>query len=297
MNQSYKNNFIQAGLIAKQIRSYGKSLIKPGASYNEVINKINQKIVELDAIAAFPPQIALNEIAAHFLPDPDEDIIFSDEVVKLDVGICYQGAIGDCAVTIDLSGKYQHLLNAVENALQEAQNIIKVGLELKEIGKVIYQTISKFNCSTIKTLSGHGLGKYKIHTSPVIPNYDNKSTAIIKPGMTFAIEPFASTGSGHIDEVGFPYIFSQKRLVSQKKEKEKMVYEKIKAYNGLPFAMHDLRIDGISLAELKKIIHEFQKVGMIEGYAALVETSSGMVAQAENSVLVDEDGKVFITTR
>ena len=103
MNKKYKQNFLQAGALAKQVRSYGKSLIQKGASYHDVIKKINQKIVELAAIPAFPPQMALNDTAAHFLLEPDQELIFSDEIIKLDIGVCCEGAIGDCAVTIDLS--------------------------------------------------------------------------------------------------------------------------------------------------------------------------------------------------
>src|SRR5580700_11344153 len=137
MNEQYKQNFIRAGLIAKQVRAFGQSLIQPGASYQDVITQIQKKITELGARAAFPPQIALDAVAAHFLPQPGYDITFSKEMVKLDIGVCVDGAIGDCAVTIDLSGKHQVLIDAAEAALLGAEQIIKVGLPIREIGKVI----------------------------------------------------------------------------------------------------------------------------------------------------------------
>ena len=79
MKNTYKQNFIKAGALAKEIRSYGKSLIVNGASYMDVIVKIKQRIISLGARPAFPPQLALNAVAAHFLPQPGEDIIFSDQ--------------------------------------------------------------------------------------------------------------------------------------------------------------------------------------------------------------------------
>jgi methionyl aminopeptidase len=106
--------------------------------------KVTEKIFALGARPAFPPQIALNDIAAHFLPQPDEDIVFTNEVIKLDVGICYNGAIGDCAVTVDLSGKYQSLLDAVESALLSAEQSIHVGQPVREIGKIIEGKISSY---------------------------------------------------------------------------------------------------------------------------------------------------------
>lgn len=202
MNEKYKQNFLRAGSIAKEVRAYGKSLIKPGASYNDVIAKINRKIVEMGARAAFPPQIALDDVAAHYLPEPGQDITFAEQVVKLDIGVCYEGAIGDCAVSIDLSGKHQDLVDAAEAALLSAEKIVKVGLPVREIGRAIEAAMKPYGLTPVKNLCGHGLGHYQIHTSPSIPNYEDKSTAIIKPGMTFAIEPFATNGKGLIYDAG-----------------------------------------------------------------------------------------------
>lgn len=293
MNQKYKKDFLRAGQIAKEVRAFGKSLIQKGASYNEVTEKIKQKIFALGAIPAFPPQIALNETAAHFLPYPGEEIIFSDELIKLDIGICYQGAIGDCAVTIDLSGKYQRLIDAAEAALLAAEKIIKVGLPIREIGKAIEKTIESYGFFPVRNLSGHSLGYYKIHTPPSIPNYDNCSNAFIKPGMTFAIEPFATNGKGMIYEEGRPAIFSLIKAGRVRFSSTQAVLDKIKTFQGLPFAIHDL----IPLPNLENALEELLEAGIIHGYAPLIEEAQGWVAQAENSVLVDEQGHVFITTR
>lgn len=297
MNQKYKEDFIRAGALAKEVRAYGKSLIQKEASYNSIISKINLKILEVGGIPAFPPQMALNHVAAHFLPMPESDIVFSDEIVKLDIGVCYNGAIGDCAVTVDLSGKYQGLIDAAESALSFAEKIIKVGLPIREIGKIIDERISFFGFTPVKNLCGHGLGSYKVHTEPCIPNYDDRSTKVIKPGMTFAIEPFATDGKGYIYDAGEPTIFSYIRPRPVTSEIARKLLAKIKTFSGLPFAMHDLINDECPLPLVKKGIAELLKARILEGHAPLIEEARGMVAQAENSILVDENGQVFITTR
>lgn len=296
MKEKYKNDFIQAGAFAKEVRAFGKSLIKPGASYNDVISQINKKIIDLGAIPAFPPQIALNEVAAHYLPSPIEDIIFSNQVVKLDVGICFNGAIGDCAVTIDLSGKHQDLIDAAEAALLAAEKKIKVGLPVREIGKTIAEEITARGFDPVMNLSGHGLGFNKIHCPPGIPNYDDNSKAVVKPGMTFAIEPFATNGKGFIFEAPNPMIFSVVKSRKTESSLAEKLLIKMKTFNGLPFAMHDL-LDVVAYEEAQKGIEELLKLGIIYGYGPLIECGLGMVAQAENSVLVDNDGTVTITTR
>ena len=297
MNKIYKENFLKAGALAKLVRAFGKSLIVPGASYNDVIKQINEKITELGAIAAFPPQIALDNVAAHYLPDPDQDITFSNQLIKLDIGVCYNGAIGDCAVTVDLSGKYQKLIEATERALQEAEKIIKVDLPIRQIGQIIEQTIVSYGFNPIRNLSGHGVGYYKIHTSPSIPNCDVQTNARIRPGMTFAIEPFATDGYGLIYEVDKPTIFSFIQEKSLRSEQAKQMLAKIKTYQGLPFAMHDFVSNEMPLHTVKSTLKELMKAGCIAGYGPLLEQANGMVAQAENSVLVDEKGYVTISTR
>jgi methionyl aminopeptidase len=297
MKNTYKQNFIRAGALAKEVRSFGKSLIIKGASYMDVIAKITQKIVDLGARPAFPPQLALNEVAAHFLPQPGEDIIFSDQLIKLDVGVCYEGAIGDCAVTVDLSGNYQKLIEAAEAALLNAEQSVKVGQPVREIGKIIEETISSYGFKPVKNLCGHGLGEYKIHMAPSIPNCDDQSTAVIKPGMTFAIEPFATNGKGFIHEKGIPAIFSFATARPLQSSLARSVLAKIRTFSGLPFASHDLLGKDWSLLEVNAALDELIKAGVISGYRPLVEIEEGMVAQAENSVLVDEKGNVLITTR
>ncbi len=296
MNSKYKEDFLLAGSIAGKVRAYGKSLIRPGASYNKVIAQILQKISELGAIPAFPPQIALDHVAAHFLPQPDEDIVFSDQVIKLDVGICFNGAIGDCAVTIDLSGKNQALVDAAEAALLAAEQILAVGLPIREIGNTIEKTIAARGFRAIRNLCGHGLGLYKVHMPPSIPNYDDRSSGILTPGMTFAIEPFATDGKGMIYEAGRPAIFSFAASRPVQSDFARSLMPKIKSFKGLPFSIHELA-EGLPLPQVQAAVDELLRTGIINGYAPFIEEAEGLVAQAENSVLIDEQGKVFITTR
>lgn len=297
MKEDYRQHFIKAGAIAKEVRAYGKTLLQKGASYNNVIAQIYLKIRELDAIPAFPPQIALNDVAAHFLPQPGSDIIFSDQVIKLDIGICCSGAIGDCAVTVDLSGKYGKLIDAAEEALLNAEQIIKVGLPIREIGKIIESTIASYGFQPIRNLGGHGLGYFQIHTPPLIPNYDDKSKGVIKPGMTFAIEPFATTGKGLIYEKGSCTLFAFLKERPARSANARTLLAKIRTFQGLPFSFHDVLSDQIPLLAAKLALNELVELGIIAGYPPLVEEEQGIVAQAENSVLVDDTGKVLITTR
>ena len=107
-------DWIRSGRIAAEAREYGKTLIKVNASLLEVTEKIENKIISLGGSFAFPPQLSRNEIAAHYNALCNDTLIFQEgDVVKLDLGVHVNGAIGDTACTIDL-GENKQLIKASE---------------------------------------------------------------------------------------------------------------------------------------------------------------------------------------
>jgi len=96
----------KAGKIAAEALDYGKSLIKVDASILEVIKKIEEKIIKEKGGLAFPVNVSINNIAAHHTADfNDQDLLKNGDLVKLDVGVNVNGAIGDNALTVDLGDR------------------------------------------------------------------------------------------------------------------------------------------------------------------------------------------------
>lgn len=284
----------KAGKIAAQVLEYGKNLVKKDASMVEVLDKIEEKIIELGAKPAFPAQISCNHIAAHYCPEEDDKIVFSDQLVCLDVGVHVDGFIGDTATTIDLSGKYSDLVKAAQEALDESINVIKVGVTLSEIGKTIQEAIQKYNFAPVKNLSGHGLGKYEVHTKPSIPNFDNGDQTKIEKGMVFAIEPFASTGAGVVQDSGTATVFELSNKKPVRNPITRQVLKEIESYDGLPFTTRWLtRKFGV---KAKYALKEMEQLGMLHDHPPLADRDKGMISQAEHSILVDDDGNVVVLT-
>lgn len=287
--ESYK----KAGNIASQALSYGLSLIKPGNALSYVCQEVDNKIIELGGNIAFPTQISLNDTAAHFCPDTD-DIKFSDQIVSLDVGVHIDGFIGDNAASVDLSGKHEDLIKASRQALQNAIAIIKPGITLSDIGKTIQDTITSFDLSPVRNLSGHGLGKFKIHTKPSIPNYENNDPTTLKQGDIFAIEPFASDGAGIIYESSNPTIFTLEEKRPVRNMFTRQILKHIESYQGLPFCKRWL-IDKFGAAKTSFALKELKNLNMIHEYPPLVDKSHGLVSQAEHTILVTKDGCEILT--
>ncbi len=295
MDEQTKQNYIKAGKISADALEYGKSLIKKGSSLLDATEKIEKKIFELGAKPAFPVQISCNEIAAHFCVEDDDETIFNDQVVCLDLGVHVDGAIGDNAYTIDLSGKYNDLVKAAQGALEDALKIINVGVELKEIGKIINDTIKSYGYNPVRNLSGHGLDLYNIHTKPTIPNVDNGDKAKLSKGMAFAVEPFATTGSGVVLESGLATVFMLEHKKPVRSPITREVLGEIETYDGLPFAKRWLtRKFG---AKANFALRELSQLGMIHQFPPLVEVNKGIVTQAEHSILIDDEGEIIILTK
>ncbi|MBI2208626.1 type II methionyl aminopeptidase [Candidatus Woesearchaeota archaeon] len=284
-----------AGKITAQVRDYGATLIKKDASMVEVLDKVEEKIKELGGKPAFPAQISCNHIAAHYCPEDDDRTIFTNQLVSLDVGVHVDGYIGDTAKTIDLSGKYGDLIKAAEDALDSALKILKSGSTLGEIGGAIQDAIQKYNFAPVRNLSGHGLGRYEIHTKPSIPNFANGDNTQIKPGMVFAIEPFASTGAGIVQDSGIPTVFELRAKKPVRNPITRQVLKEIEAYEGLPFTTRWLtRKFG---AKAKLALREMEQLGMLHMHPPLADRDKGMVSQTEHTVLIDADGNIIVTTK
>ena len=295
MDSETIQNFIEAGKISAEALEYGKSLIKKGNSLLEATELIEKKIFELGGKPAFPVQISCNEIAAHFCAEEEDNTIFKDQVVCLDLGVHVNGAIGDNAYTIDLSGKYSDLVKAAQKALEEALKIVNVGTELRAIGKVINDAIASYGYSPVKNLSGHGLDLYEIHTKPTVPNFDDGNKFVLRKGMTFAIEPFSTNGSGFVHESGLPSVFMLEHKKPVRSPITREVLKEIESYEGLPFAKRWLtRKFG---AKANFALREMSQLGMLHEFPPLVEISKGMVAQAEHSILIDDEGEIIVLTK
>jgi methionyl aminopeptidase len=287
MEDEIKQKFIKAGKISAHVRDYGSSLIQKDNSLLEATELIEKKIFELGAKPAFPVQFSCDHIAAHYCAEEDDNTIFGEQLVSLDVGVHIDGCIGDTAYTVDLSGKYGDVVKAAQHALDEALKVVRVGAALGEIGKAIQDTIQSYGYSPVRNLSGHGVDVYNIHTDPTIPNYDTHDKTVLKKGQVVAIEPFATNGLGMIQESGQPSVFM---LIAKKPVRNPItrdVLKHLETYHGTPFCRRWLvKKFGV---KANYAIRELASMGMLELFPPLVEVKKGVVAQAEHTVLLDDE--------
>lgn len=172
-----------------------KAMVKPGVRLLDVADAAEGFLKEKGFGCAFPLNLSINEQAAHYTPSVEDETVFPDNaLVKVDFGAAKEGVLGDCALTVDLSGKYGKLVESVDDALKNAIAVVKAGVRVSDIGAEIEKTIEAAGFLPIKNLGGHEVAVHDLHSSTFIPNYDNGDDTVLEEGMTVAIEPFAVDG-------------------------------------------------------------------------------------------------------
>ena len=196
MKDEIFDKYREAGLIAAKILRDGAKEIRIGASYLDIVESIESRVIEEGAALAFPLNLSLNEDAAHDTASPGDTRIFAKgDVAKLDLGVQVDGYIADTATTVDL-GTNSLLVEASRQALEAAISRIRPGVTVGDLGMAVQSEIESRGYRPISNLTGHGLDQYILHRSPTIPNIGIKGGVILEEGMVFAIEPFAQPAAG-----------------------------------------------------------------------------------------------------
>ena len=130
---SYQDKILKAGKIASEVREYIKSIIKKNMLLLDIAEKIENKIIELDGKPAFPVNLSINEIAAHYTPSYDDKTL-SHGLLKVDFGVHIDGWCSDQSFSIDLenSDENKKLIQASKDALDNAIKLISRKIEKKE---------------------------------------------------------------------------------------------------------------------------------------------------------------------
>lgn len=205
----FTDNLIKSGDILARSMELAKCIVKIGVSTIEIDSSIDKFILNSGAKPAFKHYnnykfascISVNNILVHGLPTKYK--VKNGDVISIDIGVNYQGAITDGAVTLAIgtvSEKITDALNQTRIALKNGIDKCRPKNSTDDISSAVENIALKNNLGIIRELSGHGTGK-KLHLPPSILNYStDQSNVKIHRGMVLAIEPmFCFTPDGKPD--------------------------------------------------------------------------------------------------
>ncbi len=290
-------DLLRAGQIAAHVRDAVERRVRPGVKVIDICTFVEKEIVHLGARPAFPCNVSINSIAAHYTsPHNDEQTVPETGLVKVDLGANVNGYLSDTAVTIDLDDSHRQFVDAVNSALQDAIREVRPGVRLGHVGAVIERTIRTRGLRPVHQLTGHQMTRWTLHAGKTVPNVRTRTTGKMHAGEVYAIEPFATDGSGTIRAATASYIFSttmpfKKQLDPLSEE----VYERTQGqYRSLPWASRWL-YEGGAKRDYDAALRRLIRAGAIRGYPVLLEGRGRLVSQAEHTIIVDTDGAIVTT--
>ena len=291
-------NFKKSGEIVARLRKEIPRLGKPGVSAITICETLEQKMRDYGGKPAFPVNVGVNEVAAHYTSPPGDTMTIPENcVAKIDFGVQIDGYVTDTSVTVCFDPKLEPLAQAADEALINAIRVFKPGVKLSEIGRVVETTIQKFGLRPISNLTGHKIERYSIHAGKSVPNIGWMNGTKIEEGEVYAIEPFTTKGdaAGAVMNGSSAYIYRYVKPKGATTEDSNRLLEYIHSnFSTLPFASRWVG-KVFEREAAKKALVDLIKHHCISAYPVLVEQTGSPVAQSEHTVLVGHEGCTVLT--
>lgn len=290
--------YLKAGEISIKVKELLRKKVKVGASALEICEAGEAKIKVLGGKWAFPLNVSINNIAAHYSSPPEDDLIIQKgDLVKVDCGVEIDGYVADTAFTVSFSKEHKDLIKASEEATKAAIDLIRPGITTDRIGSEIESIIRSYDFRPIRELTGHQLDQNLLHGSVTIPNVKGTKGIKLEEGQAFAIETFATTGTGNlIKGESRCYIFQLNpiqvplRLESAKKARKII----LAYYRYFPFTTRWIAKE-LTIPTAKLALRYLADKVQIKRYSVLSDIKGSFVSQSEHTVYLTGNSRVITT--
>ncbi|OEV10452.1 methionyl aminopeptidase [Streptomyces sp. Amel2xB2] len=215
-----------AGRIAARAMEEAARHIAPGVTTDKLDEVAHAYMCDHGAYPStlgyrrFPKSLctSVNEVICHGIPD--STVLRDGDIVNLDVTAFIGGVHGDNNATYlcgDVDEESRLLVERTREALNRAIKAVRPGRQINVIGRVIESYAKRFGYGVVRDFTGHGINT-SFHSGLIIPHYDDaRATTVMKPGMTFTIEPMLTLGTYEWDmwEDGWTVVTKDRRRTAQ----------------------------------------------------------------------------------
>jgi len=192
-----------AGRAAYDTLNHVLSAIAPGVTTDELDRIAHERCIELGGYPSplnycgFPKSIctSINEVICHGIPDDRR--LADGDIVNCDITIYLDGVHGDCSQTVAVGttdSDSARLIDVTRQALYAGIAAVQPGGRISDIGRAIEDCVHPHGYGVVRDFVGHGIGEV-FHMEPQVPHYfDQRNSFVLRPGMTFTIEPMINGG-------------------------------------------------------------------------------------------------------
>jgi methionyl aminopeptidase len=193
-----------AGSLAAEVLRLAGEKVAPGVTTDEIDVFVHDLCIERGAYPSplnyhgYPKSVctSVNEVICHGIPD-DRPLADGD-IVNLDVTTYIGGVHGDTNATFfvgEVDPASRNLVAVTEECTWLGIEAVVPGRPISDIGRAIEAHAKHHKLGVVRAFIGHGIGQ-QFHTDiQVLHYYDERASTIMRPGMTFTIEPMITIGS------------------------------------------------------------------------------------------------------
>ena len=189
------------GMLAEMLSALA-SEVRPGIRTRELDEMVEEWMAQKGVVASFKGYngfpasvcVSVNEEVVHGIPG--ERLLRQGDIVSLDLGVHHRGFHTDAAITVpvgEVSEEARQLIETTRESLLEGIRQARPGNHVGDIGAAIQRYVEERGFSVIREYTGHGVGR-QLHEDPQVPNFMCGRGAMLRPGMTLAIEPMVAAG-------------------------------------------------------------------------------------------------------
>ncbi|MBL8089066.1 MAG: type I methionyl aminopeptidase [Anaerolineales bacterium] len=197
----------EAGRINATVLAKVRELLQPGMTTADLNAAAEEVLKSYNCVSPFkgygrPPfptsiTVSLNDEMVHGIPNPKRKLKEGD-IVSVDCGTIHEGYVADSAFTAgvgEISPEAAHLLKVTEEALFVGIQKMRKGNRTGDVSAAIQNFVESNGLHVTREYTGHGVGR-TMHEGPQVPNIGIARTgAVLKPGMTIALEPMVLIGT------------------------------------------------------------------------------------------------------
>jgi len=190
--------------LARKVLDFAGTLVRPGITTEEIDAGVHQKIIEHQAYPStlgyvgYPKSCctSVNNVLVHGIPD--DQSLFDGDIINVDVTVYLDGYHGDCSETFfvgkGVTESAKRLVRVARQCRDDAIALCGPGVPFNLIGHTIDRICRQHGYTSVDNLTGHGVGPV-FHAQPYVFHTENDEPGVMKPGMTFTIEPVVCEGS------------------------------------------------------------------------------------------------------
>jgi methionyl aminopeptidase len=194
----------KAGAIAAEVLRLAGEMVRPGITTDDIDAYVHQLCIERGVYPSplnyqgYPKSVctSVNEVICHGIPD--SRVLQDGDIINLDVTCYVNGVHGDTNATFavgTIDEESRHLIEVTRECMWRGINVVRPGVPLYEIGRAIESHAKSHKMGVVRAFIGHGIGE-QFHTDiQILHYYEPRNGLLMRPGMTFTIEPMITLGS------------------------------------------------------------------------------------------------------